>query len=113
MSEVDYYLLVGKLYDDANLGQDIATEMQKCQRAAQRLEVDWLEARSELRRQVLCDFRFMCYKHLRQKGFTFKAIGQAFNNRDHTTIVYGARQADGLIDVDYDFRKRWRIFKQS
>lgn len=113
MTDVDYRLLVGKLYDDANLGQDISIEMQKCKRAAERLDVDWHSARSENRTQVLSDFRFMCFKYLRDKGFTYKEIGRAFGNRDHTTTLYGVKQANALIEVDYYYRKRWRIFKQS
>lgn len=40
--------------------------------------------------------RFALYRALRMRGHTYGAIGRMLD-RDHTTILYGARQADKLI----------------
>lgn len=113
MNDSDFYLRVGKLYDDMNHGLSLSYEIHKCRRASERLDIVWDEVIQATRRQTLCDFRFMCFKYLRDKKFTCREIGSAFGNRDHTTVVYGNQQCNYLLEYDADFQRRWTIFLQS
>ena len=112
-SKAPFYLRVGQIYADQNYNSDMAEELLKCRRAANRLNVNWESVISTTRTQELCDFRFMAMKHLREKGFTYKEMGRVFGKRDHSTAVYAVKQADALLITDPAFRRKYTIFKQS
>lgn len=46
---------------------------------------------------------------LRDRGFTFDEIGDAFD-RDHTTAIYADRTIREMVDIDRLTRKRWEKF---
>jgi chromosomal replication initiation ATPase DnaA len=107
------YLRVGQIYDDQKYSTEMAEELLKCRRAANRMNLEWQVILSPKRTQELCDFRFIAMKHLRDKGFTYKEMGLVFGKRDHSTACYSVKQANALLDTDATFRHKYTIFKQS
>ena len=77
------------------------------------ITINELEGRSRLRHIV--ESRNICYAILREKtGMTLKKIGEVFNNRDHTTIMYGLKIHDDMMtsygnqDYKYNYRTALR-----
>lgn len=108
-----YWLEVGRRYCDENYNVQFHNEVQKCRRAALALCLPWDEVTSKTRTQPLCDFRFIAMKHLRDKGFNYRMIGEVFGKRDHSTAVYAVRTANNLLTTDRNFKRKYTIFKQS
>lgn len=61
--------------------------------------------KSHQRFKPLCRARFACYYVAREQGHSFPAVGRVMD-RDHSTVLYGARQADMLLERDEIFRAR-------
>ena len=54
---------------------------------------------SPKRHQAIVDARCIVYQILRNAGYTYAAIGQAFSNRDHSTITHASKK---FKDLQYD-----------
>jgi chromosomal replication initiation ATPase DnaA len=110
---MNHWLEVGRRYADDNYNVDLGYEILKCRRAAVALGVCWERVVSSSRMQEICDFRFMAMKHLRDRGFSYREVGEVLGHRDHTTVLYGVKQAHALLDTDRTFRRKFTIFRQS
>lgn len=52
--------------------------------------------------------RFAAFKMAREHtGLSCPAIGRAFGNRDHTTVLHGIKQAEILFEKDPEFGTRY------
>lgn len=106
-------LVIGYLADSFSVPFDRRVHLNKCKRACDRLGVSWdmVQGPSRLRQYVTV--RHMCFKYLRDEGWTFRAIGKAFNDRDHATARHGCIQAENYLETDRDFLRSWLTFLQS
>lgn len=58
--------------------------------------------------QYLCRARYAAWHIIRrQRRFSLQQIGQAFDFRDHSTIINGLRRAEYLLQHDPDFAARY------
>ena len=56
-------------------------------------------------------FYFLCREDLYY--FTHRVIGEYAGNRDHSTVVYGVKRAEELLQIDKQFRLSYNAVRQS
>lgn len=61
--------------------------------------------------KALMPARFALYKALRLRGWSYPQIGQTLN-RDHSSVIYGVRRADWLMDRDPGYAKKVRLLAE-
>lgn len=47
--------------------------------------------------------RFALYKALRLRGWSYSAIGKAVGGRDHSTVMYGVKRAEYMMERDESY----------
>lgn len=52
---------------------------------------------------------YLCRQHCRH--LSLPAIGRAFGNRDHTTVMHACKKVDELYQVDPEFRRQFKRCK--
>lgn len=57
------------------------------------------------RKRSVTRARFALYAALRQRGWSYPAIGK-FIGRDHATIIHGVRKADYLMEHDRSYEEK-------
>ena len=63
-----------------------------------------LELLERTRKMTIVDARKLVAKILRNKNYTFSAIGRMLGNLDHASIIHYCRSAENLIQTDQVFR---------
>jgi chromosomal replication initiator protein len=56
------------------------------------------------RKMIIVDARKLVSKILRDRNYTFSAIGRILGNLDHASIIHYCRSAENLIETDNVFR---------
>ena len=67
-------------------------------------EITKLELLERTRKMTIVDARRLAAKILRDRNYTFSAIGRMLGNLDHASIIHYCRSAENLIQTDEVFR---------
>ena len=67
-------------------------------------EITKLELLERTRKMTIVDARRLAAKILRDRNYTFSAIGRMLGNLDHASIIHYCRSAENLIQTDQVFR---------
>jgi len=63
-----------------------------------------LELLERTRKMIIVDARRLVAKILRDRNYTFSAIGKLLGNLDHSSIIHYCKSAENLIKTDKVFR---------
>lgn len=75
--------------------------------------VDLLQIKSKSRKDTLIQPRYFIFCLLKESGMKSTAIGEKLN-RDHSTVLYGIKQAKVFLEIDYQpFASIWKDYKNS
>lgn len=72
---------------------------------AELFDLDPKEMMSRRRIRPIAQARFALYAALRQRGWSYPAIGK-FTGRDHATVIHGVRKADYLMEHDRSYEEK-------
>ena len=67
-------------------------------------EITKLELLERTRKMIIVDARRLAAKILRDRNYTFSAIGRMLGNLNHASIIHYCRSAENLIQTDQVFR---------
>ena len=67
-------------------------------------EITKLELLERTRKMTIVDARRFAAKLLRDRNYTFSAIGRMLGNLNHASIIHYCRSAENLIQTDQVFR---------
>ena len=101
------WLITGVLADTYSGVGERRKDAEKSIRFAIGLGVPWKKVVSPIRRRDYVEVRQLVSYYLKDKGWTYREIGEFLGGRDHSTSVYAVRVASGLLEVDKDIQHKY------